>query len=582
MNPRRRIMAVSFVFAFCLTAVSCKLIWIQLVKQESYRAEAIRCHTRGEPVPAQRGSILDVSGRVLAQSMPLIEVHLDGKILAQESKELPVIASILGVSAEWLKGQVDPENRYLKIAEGVSVETEGKLKASKLRSVITERKTARNYPNGSETAQILGYVNSMEVTPVGMAKPLTVEVGEAGVEKSMDRYLRGVAGERRIIQDVKRREIPYFRLSDRPARDGYHVVLTVDQGIQHVVEKEADALVEKYQPETLQIVVLRPSTGEILAMVSRPTFDPNQRATYESWAVKNRILADTYEPGSTFKIVTVAAALNEKVADLNSTFFCENGEMFYGGSSLKDHEDYGMLTLREVVAKSSNIGMAKLAIQLGEEKVHEYARLFGFGQKTQRGEGALPGEEGGLLRPIRRWSKLSITRIPMGYEVAATNLQMALAYGAIANGGKRMEPRIIKAVVDRDNRVVLQFLPKVVCQAIQPEAAEKMVEALRGVVSDQGTAEGAQVPGYEVAGKTGTARKVVQGDYAKDKYRASFIGFLPAEKPEFLVSIMVDEPKGKVYYGGLVAGPAFKNIATQVAEQLHLNRGAVVARRSSP
>ena len=582
MNPRRRIMAVSFVFAFCLTVVSCKLIWIQLVKQESYRAEAIRCHTRGEPVPAQRGSILDVSGRVLAQSMPLIEVHLDGKILAQEPKELPVIASILGVSAVWLKGQVDPENRYLKVAEGISVETEGKLKASKLRSVITERKTARNYPNGSETAQILGYVNSMEVTPVGMAKPLTVEVGEAGVEKSMDRYLRGVAGERRIIQDVRRREIPYFRLSDRPARDGYHVVLTVDQGIQHVVEREADALVEKYQPETLQIVVLRPSTGEILAMVSRPTFDPNQRATYESWAVKNRILADTYEPGSTFKIVTVAAALNEKVADLNSTFFCENGEMFYGGSSLKDHEDYGMLTLREVVAKSSNIGMAKLAIQLGEEKVHEYARLFGFGQKTQRGEGALPGEEGGLLRPIRRWSKLSITRIPMGYEVAATNLQMALAYGAIANGGKRMEPRIIKAVVDRDNRVVLQFLPKVVCQAIQPETAEKMVEALRGVVSDQGTAEGAQVPGYEVAGKTGTARKVVQGDYAKDKYRASFIGFLPAEKPEFLVSIMVDEPKGKVYYGGLVAGPAFKNIATQVAEQLHLNRGAVVARRTSP
>lgn len=582
MNPRRRIMAVSFVFAFCLTVVSCKLIWIQLVKQESYRAEAIRCHTRGEPVPAQRGSILDVSGRVLAQSMPFIEVHLDGKILAQEPKELPVIASILGVSAEWLKGQVDPENRYLKVAEGISVETEGKLKASKLRSVITERKTARNYPNGSETAQILGYVNSMEVTPVGMARPLTVEVGEAGVEKSMDRYLRGVAGERRIIQDVRRREIPYFRLSDRPARDGYHVVLTVDQGIQHVVEREADALVEKYQPETLQIVVLRPSTGEILAMVSRPTFDPNQRATYESWAVKNRILADTYEPGSTFKIVTVAAALNEKVADLNSTFFCENGEMFYGGSSLKDHEDYGMLTLREVVAKSSNIGMAKLAIQLGEEKVHEYARLFGFGQKTQRGEGALPGEEGGLLRPIRRWSKLSITRIPMGYEVAATNLQMALAYGAIANGGKRMAPRIIKAVVDRDNRVVLQFLPKVVCQAIQPEAAEKMVEALRGVVSDQGTAEGAQVPGYEVAGKTGTARKVVQGDYAKDKYRASFIGFLPAEKPEFLVSIMVDEPKGKVYYGGLVAGPAFKNIATQVAEQLHLNRGAVVARRSSP
>ncbi|NDI16823.1 MAG: penicillin-binding protein 2, partial [Verrucomicrobia bacterium] len=472
--------------------VSVKLIWIQLVKQDFYQEKAIRMHTNGEPVAAQRGSILDVSGRVLAQSMPLIEVRLDGKVLGERPKELPVLAGLLGVSAEWLKGQADPGNRYQKIAEGLTPETEGKILAAKLSCIQLKRKTVRNYPNGTETAQVLGYVDLREQTVMGLDRPISFEVGEAGVEKSMDRYLRGVAGERRITRDVHRREIPYFRLSDRPARDGYHVVLTLDQSIQHIVEREADDLLEKFAPENLHIVVLRPATGEILAMVSRPSFDPNQRATYESWAVKNRILADTYEPGSTFKIVTVAAALNEKVADLNSTFFCENGEMFYGGSSLKDHEDYGMLTLREVVAKSSNIGMAKLAIQLGEEKVHEYARLFGFGQKTQRGEGALPGEEGGLLRPIRRWSKLSITRIPMGYEVAATNLQMALAYGAIANGGKRMEPRIIKAVVDRDNRVVLQFLPKVVCQAIQPEAAEKMVEALRGVVSDQGTAEGAQ------------------------------------------------------------------------------------------
>jgi len=575
-------MGLTLLFAFFFTVVSCKLIWIQLVKQESYRAEAIRSHTRGEPVAAQRGSILDVSGRVLAQSMPWIEVRLDGKILAQEPKELPLLASILGVSAEWLKGQADPENRYQKIAEGISVETEAKLRANKIRSIRFERKTVRNYPNGSETSQILGYVNLQEITPAGMERPFALEVGEAGVEKSMDRYLRGVAGERRIIHDAIRREIPYFRLSDRPARDGYHVVLTVDQGIQHVVEREADSLVEKYQPENLQIVVMRPATGEILAMTSRPTFDPNQRKSFEAWAIKDRPLSDTYEPGSTFKIVTVAAGLNEKVVDLKSTFFCENGEMFYGGASLKDHEAFGLLTLREVVAKSSNIGMAKLAIQLGEEKVYEYARLFGFGQKTQRGEGVLPGEEGGLLRPTKRWSKLSITRIPMGYEIAATNLQMALAYAAIANGGKRMEPRIIKAVVDRDNRVVLQFLPKVVCQAVQPEAAAQMVEALRGVVSDAGTAEGAQVPGYEVAGKTGTARKVVGGEYAVGKYRSSFIGFLPAEKPEFLVSILVDDPKGKVYYGGLVAGPAFKNIATQVAEQLHLNRGAsVVARRSA-
>ncbi len=570
------------ILALAFTVVSVKLIWIQLVQQDEYREKAIRMHTSGEPVPAQRGSILDVSGRVLAQSMPLIEVRLDGKILQERPKELPLLASILGVSAEWLKGQADPENRYQKIAEGVTAEVEGKLRASHLHCIRLERKMIRNYPNGTETAQVLGYVNLREQTAAGMDHPVGFEAGEAGVEKSMDRYLRGVAGERRIIRDAARREIPYFRLSDRPARDGYHVVLTIDQGIQHIVEREADALMENFQPEDLHILILRPATGEILAMASRPTFDPNQRKTYEPEAVKDRPLADTYEPGSTFKIVTLAAGLNEGVADLESTFFCENGEMFFAGHSLKDHEPYGLLSLRQIVAKSSNIGMAKLGMQLGEEKLHHYARLFGFGQKAQKGEGALPGEEGGHLRAVEDWSKISITRIPMGYEVAATNLQMALAYAAIANGGKRMEPRIIKAVVDRDNRVVLQFLPKVVCQTVRPETAAQVVEALRGVVSDEGTAEAAQVPGYEVAGKTGTAQKWFNGTYAKDKHRASFIGFLPADHPEFLVSIMVDEPKGKVYYGGQVAAPAFKNIATQVAEQLNLNRGTVVARRTSP
>ena len=372
MNSRVRVMAITAIFAMAFTVVSVKLIWIQLVKQDVYREKAIRMHTNGEPVAAQRGSILDVSGRVLAQSMPLIEVRLDGKVLAERPKELPILAGLLGVSAEWLKGQADPGNRYQKIAEGLTPETEGKLLAAKISCIQLKRKTVRNYPNGTETAQVLGYVDLREQTVMGLERPISFEVGEAGVEKSMDRYLRGVAGERRITRDVHRREIPYFRLSDRPARDGYHVVLTLDQSIQHIVEREADALLEKFSPENLHIVVMRPATGEILAMVSRPSFDPNQRKTFE-----------------------------------------------------------------------------------------------------------------------------------------------------------------------------------------------------------------AEVPGYEVAGKTGTAQKISSGAYAKDKHRASFIGFLPADRPEFLVSILVDEPKGKIYYGGQVAAPAFSRIATQVAQQLNLNRGTVVARRTA-
>ncbi|NBU69686.1 MAG: penicillin-binding protein 2, partial [Verrucomicrobia bacterium] len=293
-----------------------------------------------------------------------------------------------------------------------------------------------------------------------------------------------------------------------------------------------------------------------------------------------RAITDAYEPGSTFKLVTLAAGLNENLADLNTTFFCENGQMIMAGRILKDHEAYGLLPLREVVAKSSNIGMAKLAALLGEEKLYAYARLFGFGDRAQKGEGALPGETAGLLHPLKKWNKVSMTRVPMGYEVAVTNLQMVMAYAAVANGGKRMEPRLIKAVVDRENRMVMQFLPKVVCQVVRPEVARQVMEALRGVVSDEGTAAEAQVPGFEVAGKTGTAKKYTPEGYVK-KYRSSFIGVLPAENPEFLVSILVDDPKGKKYYGGQVAGPAFREIATHVAEQLNLNRTTVVARKET-
>ncbi len=580
MNPRSRILAVTVVLAIAFTAVSARLIYIQMVKQHDYREEAIRLHTSGEPIPSQRGSILDAGGRVLAQSVPRIEVRLDGKILSERPQELPALATLLGVSAEWLRGQIDAQNRYQKIADGVNADLEGKLRAAQLRSVRLERKTTRDYPNGTETSQVLGFVNLRDQT-VGSDRTVSFETGEAGIEKAMDRYLKGVAGERRIIRDAKRREIPYFRLSDRPARDGYHVVLTIDQGIQHIVEREADRLIEQVQPDNLHILIIRPATGEILAMASRPTFDPNHRESFQPEAMKERAIADAYEPGSTFKIVTLAAGLNEGVADLGSTFFCENGQMMMAGHWLKDHEPYGLLTLREIIAKSSNIGMAKLAVLLGEEKLHHYGRLFGFGAKAQKGEGSLPGEVAGTLHPMKKWTKVSLTRFPMGYEVAVTNLQMALAYAAIANGGKRMEPRLIKAVVDRDNRVVMQFLPKVVCQVVRPEVAKQVTEALRGVVSEEGTAAEAQVPGFEVAGKTGTAQKYTPQGYV-NQYRASFIGYLPAQKPEFVVSILVDHPKGKKYYGGQIAGPAFREIATHVAEQLNLNRTSVVARREAP
>jgi cell division protein FtsI (penicillin-binding protein 3)/stage V sporulation protein D (sporulation-specific penicillin-binding protein) len=286
--------------------------------------------------------------------------------------------------------------------------------------------------------------------------------------------------------------------------------------------------------------------------------------------LKNIALTDIYEPGSTFKIMMLASALNERIVNLDTPVYCENGKFFYANTWLHDTHPNGMLTMREVVAKSSNIGFAKVAFALGQDKVHRYMTSFGYGKRVQNPQFALAGEERGILRPLNRWSQLSITRVPMGYEVAVTHLQMAMAASAIANNGVLMEPMFVRAVVDQNGKTVKQFLPKIVSQVIDKEAARLTREALESVVSDEGTAINASIPGFIVGGKTGTSHKFVNGSYKNNKYIGSFIGFLPARNPEVVISIMVNEPQGGQYYGGQVAAPAFRNIGLHVSQYLNL------------
>jgi cell division protein FtsI (penicillin-binding protein 3)/stage V sporulation protein D (sporulation-specific penicillin-binding protein) len=365
--------------------------------------------------------------------------------------------------------------------------------------------------------------------------------------------------------------VPY-RGQERPAHDGSDVTLTIDMGIQNIVENELDEAVKKYKPRGGAIaIMMRPQTGEILALANRPNFDLNDFAHAKPDGMRNRAIINMVEPGSTFKIVTTSASLNESLEKLDSVIFCENGSFLYAGHRLHDDHHFGDLTVEEILAKSSNIGAAKLALQLGDQRLYEYIKRYGFGERTGIN---LPGEIAGIIHPPSHWSKLDITRIPMGQSVGVTPLQIATAMCVIANGGRLMMPQIIHQVCDEDGNVVKDYPPVEVRRVVSEQTAAQIRQALTKVVAKGGTAPLAQVPGFTTGGKTGTAQRTMPGikGYARGKYVTSFIGFMPVDHPAFVCLVMVDDAQvgPDMNYGGQVAAPVFRQIAEKTASYLNL------------
>jgi len=334
---------------------------------------------------------------------------------------------------------------------------------------------------------------------------------------------------------------------------------------------------EQHIPISASGIVVRPDTGEILAMATLPNFDPNNPGSAQADARRNRVIADVMEPGSTFKVVVVSGALNDRAVTLSDTFYCEHGHFAFAGRVLHDHESYGVLSVRDIITKSSNIGAAKIGIRLGENRLYDYIRSYGFGSRTGV---PLPGEVGGILYPTKQWSKVSIAQIPMGHGVAVTRLQMAMAMCTIANRGMLMRPMLVDRIEDRNGNVVVKYSPQRVRQVISEPAAECMVSALKTVVSPEGTAPKAMLENYTAAGKTGTAQKAGVGGYLPGKYISSFVGFFPADDPELCIAIVMDEPK-KGYYGGQIAAPVFKQIAESAANYLNIRPDREDARPES-
>jgi cell division protein FtsI/penicillin-binding protein 2 len=429
----------------------------------------------------------------------------------------------------------------------------------------------RVYPAGTMAAHVLGYTGMQEREVLG--EPVLETIGVEGIERTFDACLRGIHGWRLTETDRRRREQVTLRQQDVQPQAGLNVVLSLDAGLQHIVESELAVAMEKHTPVSVSAVAVRPATGEILALATLPTFDPNQPGAAPADHRRNRVIVDPHEPGSTFKVVIVAGALHGGMVTPEERFDCEQGIMYYGGSALRDHDPLDVLSVQEIITKSSNIGAAKIALRMGEARVHGCVADFGFGQRTAI---PLPGEEPGIFHPLKKWSKISITRIAMGHEIACTPLQMVMAMSALANGGRLLRPTLVDRLEDEHGRVVARNQPQVVRQAVSEAAARQMVAALKTVVSPEGTGSRAQMEHYAVAGKTGTAQKAGPGGYLPGKYFSSFIGFFPADDPEVCLSVVMDEPR-QGYYGGQIAAPVFKAIAERAASYLNVRPDVVAA-----
>jgi cell division protein FtsI/penicillin-binding protein 2 len=599
----RRLVLLALVLVIAFVGLSYRLVDLQLLRYEELNARA-RDNTRREFVlEPRRGDILDSKGNLLASSSFVKTVCADPALIGNRQAEVArTLAPWLEMSEADLAQRLMPRltrnaagaivtNHYVVLKRKVALETWQKIQTAmtNLSFGVDEKKLPRRerafyrdlrraavyadrfedqqrvYPNRALAAHVLGYVG-MEEREVDGAR-LQQTTGKYGIEQWFDSKLAGVRGWRLTETDRPGREVVPLREQDVEPRDGLNVVLTIDSVVQHILESALAEAVEKHTPVAVSGIIVRPRTGEILALATLPNFDPNNPGAVPPEARRNRVIADVAEPGSTFKIVVVSGALNDGAVRLSDVFDCEHGRFHYAGRVLHDHESYGALSVENIIAKSSNIGAAKVGIKLGEGHLYDYIRNYGFGKPTGI---PLQGEVGGIVHPVKRWSKVSIAQIPMGQGIAVTSLQMTMAMCAIANKGMLMQPMLVDRLEDRQHKVAAQYSPQRVRQVISPAAAEQMVKALKSVVSADGTAAKAALAHYTVAGKTGTAQKSGgPSGYLAGKYFASFIGFFPADNPEVCISVMLDEPKHG-YYGGQIAAPVFKQIAEGVANYLNI------------
>ena len=555
-NYRRRINAVFFLFFAFLSCATARLLFIQFFRANYLAEIARKQHNLFIELEPRRGTIYDVNLRPQAVNIAMDSLYACPNTITNKSKEsiARYLAPILNVSQGFLRERLSREKSFIWLARKISSSQREAIKKLDIKGLDFIKETKRCYPNGYLASHLMGFAG-------------LDNAGLEGIELYFDKYLKGEPGWMLVLRDARQKKLDLFE-KVVPPKDGYDLVLTIDEVIQYIAERELDKAVKLYHARGASIVVMDPFTGAILALANRGTYDLNESSASVKDSRRNRAVCDLFEPGSVFKIVTASAALEEKKVTETERFFCENGAYRVASHILHDHTSHGWLTFREVIEESSNIGTTKVAQRLGEATVYRYAKLFGFGSKTGID---IPGEINGMLKEPRFWSKTSIGAVPIGQEVGVTALQLATAISAIANGGRLVKPFVVKQIRDKFGETIKEFSPQVVRTVISPETASRVTRILTGVV-EAGTGKLAQVPGYRAAGKTGTAQKLEpNGAYSHNKFVGSFIGFAPAENPAVAVVVTLDEPH-PYYFGGVVAAPVFKNVCADVLRYLRIKQ----------
>jgi len=530
-----------------------KLTTLQILEGAVFAEKAQQLHKMRVRIPPIRGNILDKSGELLALNVPCYSIFWRKQSDVWEREKLRKAFLLVNKDWEQIEKKIYQGASFIYLARDADGQTLKSIKKIDAESIEWKERKKRSYPNGQLAANVVGFT---DVDSKGLE----------GVELRYREFLQGTATSYMSERDGLGNNLPSLVWSNSSSTRGGDVYLTLDKVIQYIVESEIEKTYEKFEPKSVIAVALNPNTGEVLALANLPTYDPNNYKEHPSSHYRNRSITDLFEPGSTFKIITAAAALEEKLYSPETKVFCENGSYRVARHIVHDHHPYGMLTFRETLEHSSNIGFTKIGQKMGEATLYRYVRAFGFGEKTGID---LPGELKGILRPLSQWSKLSIAAIPFGQEIGVTPLQLTTAVAVVANEGVLMKPYIVDRIVDGQGRTLKKNCPQEVRKVISPPTAHLLTQLLVGVV-ENGTGQPARIPGYRIAGKTGTSQKYIPGKgYSHRIFTSSFIGYAPAFDPEIVLLIMVDEPNG-AYYGAQVAAPPFKRIIRKVLRHLEI------------
>ncbi|MFQ5900014.1 MAG: penicillin-binding protein [Thermodesulfobacteriota bacterium] len=550
---RFRIFLVLFVLIISFMAVFAMAFHLQVVKAPELKKQAIRQHQWNDLFKPRRGVIYDRNMKEMAMDIEVESLYVRPPLVIDKTLMAKTLSPILGMSRGYIKRKLQSDAPFVWIKRQLAPLEAEKIKKLEIKGVGFLKEPTRSYPDPSLAAHTIGFsgVDSQ---------------GLEGIELEYNNYLRGEPGYLTRDRDARGIEIVLKDLKVKDAAKVKDVVLTIDSTLQYIAEKELRKTVQRFNARAGMVIIMDPNTGEVLAMVNAPSFDPNSFQDFSPAMWRNRAVTDVFEPGSTFKVFVAAAALEEGIVKSGDIFYGERGRYKVYNRIIHDYKRFGRLSVADIIKYSSNIGAVKIGEKLGEENLSSYIKRFGFGFKTGID---LPGESKGLVRDVDDWSKVSLATISFGQGISVTGIQLVTALSSIANGGDMMMPYVVKKIMKEDGTVLKEFIPTIRKRVLSPSTARTMKTILRGVTEADGTGTKASLAGYSTAGKTGTAQKVdfVNGGYKDGSYVSSFMGFLPVDNPKLSILVAIDEPQ-ETFYGGQVAAPLFRDIVRQALPYL--------------